>query len=269
MPSWLSINVAGDGVDWDHVARPDRAELGACGAAPPAGSWRSMSDRSRTRRRWINLGEMIALAALVVSAAGVWIAWKSSNQDKPTRVVEQRSTVPLALRGTAEGDGRTLTIMPGRADRTRSNRLNRDDRSGPIRGLGSDGNAPASDVAGAEELATRKPKDVTSRVPVRDRCALRRNGRRAQRRRQPTCLRYKWEGGGLFGGRSLRLLGLEPKADACTSTSRVPAEAILIGVAEMLRSSSECCFGRIESPHRASPGSSSSSRCRSSASSLT
>ena len=47
--------------------------------------------RTRRRRRWITLGELIALAALIVSALGVWIAWKSSDQDKPTRVVEQRS----------------------------------------------------------------------------------------------------------------------------------------------------------------------------------
>ena len=44
LPSWVSINLAGDEVDWDHVARPHRRELGACGAAPLAGSWRAMSE---------------------------------------------------------------------------------------------------------------------------------------------------------------------------------------------------------------------------------
>jgi len=71
-----------------------------------------MTDRE-TRRRWISLGETIAIAALMVSAVGVWIAWQSSNNDRPTRVVEQRSAVPLALRGTTDGEGRTLTITPG------------------------------------------------------------------------------------------------------------------------------------------------------------
>lgn len=70
-----------------------------------------MSD-SETRRRLITLGEIIAIAALIVSGIGVWIAWKNSNEDKPTRVVEQRSAVPLALRGTVESNGSTLTIMP-------------------------------------------------------------------------------------------------------------------------------------------------------------
>src|SRR5438046_10575588 len=50
--------------------RPRRAKLGACGAAALARSWRTMSEspEARARRRWINLGELIALAALTVSA---------------------------------------------------------------------------------------------------------------------------------------------------------------------------------------------------------
>src|SRR5438045_9211433 len=88
-------------------------ELGTCGSAPAVGSWRAMTESPEAkRRRLINLGELIALAALIVSGVGVWIAWKSSNNDQPTRVVEQRSAVPLALRGTPDGDGSTLTIMP-------------------------------------------------------------------------------------------------------------------------------------------------------------
>jgi len=67
---------------------------------------------SERRRRLINLGELIALAALIVSAAGVWIAWKSSNQDKPTRVVEQHQAVPLTLRASASNDGSALMIVP-------------------------------------------------------------------------------------------------------------------------------------------------------------
>src|SRR5438552_2487384 len=79
-----------------------------------ARSWRPMNESpdARARRRWINLGETIALAALIVSALGVWIAWKSSSGDKATRIVEQRSAILLALRGTPDSDGRSLTIMP-------------------------------------------------------------------------------------------------------------------------------------------------------------
>ena len=44
--------------------------------------------QEQTRRRWITFGELIALAALIVSGVGVWIAWKNSNEQKPARVVE-------------------------------------------------------------------------------------------------------------------------------------------------------------------------------------
>jgi hypothetical protein len=159
-----------------------------------------------TRRRWINLGELIALAALVVSALGVWIAWKSSNQDKPTEVVEHRSAVPLALRGTADSNGRTLTIMPADPGHAlQSLRLTIKGAS-PIE-AGSDGRVSASDVEGALKGREKEAKDVTLSVPARIDARYVEAG--ADRRGGGTyVLRYKWEGGGLFGGRSVRLVGL-------------------------------------------------------------
>ena len=70
------------------------------------------TESERTRRRWITFGELIALAALIISALGVWISWKSSGDDKPTRIVEQRSAIPLALRATVSSDGSVLTFVP-------------------------------------------------------------------------------------------------------------------------------------------------------------
>lgn len=67
---------------------------------------------SRTRRRWITLGESIGLAALIISGLGLWISWRSTQDDKPTRVVEQKLPIPLILRGTAERDGRELVLAP-------------------------------------------------------------------------------------------------------------------------------------------------------------
>ena len=159
-----------------------------------------------TRRRWINLGELIALAALVVSALGVWIAWKSSNQDKPTEVVDHRSAVPLALRGTADSNGRTLTIMPADPGHAlQSLRLTIKGAS-PIE-AGSDGPGSASDVEGALKGREKEAKDVTLSVPARIDARYVEAG--ADRRGGGTyVLRYKWEDGGLFGGRSVRLVGL-------------------------------------------------------------
>jgi hypothetical protein len=164
-----------------------------------------MTDRE-TRRRWISLGETIAIAALMVSAVGVWIAWQSSNNDRPTRVVEQRSAVPLALRGTADGDGRTLTIMPADPGHAlQSLRLTINGAS-PI-DVGSDGRLSASDVEAALKGREKEAKDVTHSVAVRIDARYVESGS-DRRGGGAYVLRYKWEGGGLFGGRSLRLVGL-------------------------------------------------------------
>jgi hypothetical protein len=164
-----------------------------------------MNDQE-TRRRWINAGELIALAALIVSAVGVWIAWKGSNEDKPTRIVEQRSSVPLALRGTADSSGGALTIIPADPSHGLESATVTIKGASPI-DVGSDGKLSASDVEGALKGREKEPKDVSLRLSVRidaryvEAGADKRGGGRH-------ILRYKWEGGGLFGGRSLHLLGL-------------------------------------------------------------
>ncbi|HEV2594986.1 MAG TPA: hypothetical protein VGU01_07290 [Sphingomicrobium sp.] len=165
-----------------------------------------MNDEERTRRRWINFGELIALAALIVSAMGVWIAWKSSSTEKTTRIVEQRSSVPLALRGTADADGRTLTIMPADPSHGLQSLKVTIKGARPI-DVGSDGKLMASDVQAALVEREKEPKDVALTSPVRIDARYVEEG--ADRRGGGSyTLRYKWQGGGLFSGRSLRLLGL-------------------------------------------------------------
>ena len=164
-----------------------------------------MTDQE-TRRRWITLGEIIAIAALIVSAVGVWIAWKNSNQDKPTRVVEQRSAIPLALRGSTNSDGSILAITAADPSHALES-LTVTIKGAPPIDVGSDGRLSASDVAAALKGREKEAKDVAHSVPVRidahyvEAGADRRGGGLYS-------LRYKWEGGGLFGGRSLHLISL-------------------------------------------------------------
>jgi hypothetical protein len=164
-----------------------------------------MTDR-QTRRRLISLGELIALAALIVSAIGVWIAWKSSNEDKPTRVVEQRTAVPLTLRGMANADGSTLTISPVDAGHALESATVTIKGASAIE-LGSDGRLQASDVQAALKNREKEDKDRTYSVTARIDVHYVEMG--ADRRSAGNyVLRYRWEGGGLFSGRSLRLVGL-------------------------------------------------------------
>ncbi|MEO8455233.1 MAG: hypothetical protein ABI454_08735 [Sphingomicrobium sp.] len=161
---------------------------------------------SERRRRLINLGELIALAALIVSALGVWIAWKSSGEDKTTRIVEQRQPVPLTLRGTADPDGSDLVISPIDPGHALESATVAIKGASPIE-IGSDGKLQAGDVQAALKDGPKEPKDVTQRVSVRIDAHYVEMG--ADRRGGGTyVLRYRWEGGGLFGGRSVRLVGL-------------------------------------------------------------
>lgn len=166
----------------------------------------SESPEAQARRRWITLGELIALAALIVSALGVWIAWKSSDQDKTTRIVEQHHPVPLSLRATVDQDGRTLTLVPADPSHALESATLTLKGASPIE-VGSDGRLSADDVEAALKDRDKQDKDVAYSVSVRIAASYVENG--ADRRGGGAyTLRYKWEGGGLFGGRSIRLLGL-------------------------------------------------------------
>jgi hypothetical protein len=161
-----------------------------------------MSD-SENRRRWVTLGEIIALLALVVSAAGLWLTWKSNNEDKTTKVVEQKQAIPLTLRGKAVSDGRALSIEPVEASHALESLTVTIKGASPIQ-VGSDGELSASDVETA--LKSRDEDKGAHSVPVRI------SARYVEMGKDRTgggtyVLRYRWEGGGLFGGRSLKLTG--------------------------------------------------------------
>src|SRR6476659_5423020 len=146
----------------------------------------------KTRRRWINLGEVIALAALVVSGFGVWIAWKSNSDDKPTRVVEQRQAIPLTLRGQARDDGRTLTIAPVESSHALESLTLTIKGATPI-DVGSDGELSASAVESA--IGSRDEAKGAHAVPVRIEASYVEMGK-DRKGGGSYVLRYRWEGGG-------------------------------------------------------------------------
>lgn len=160
---------------------------------------------SARRRRWINFGELIALAALAVSAAGVWISWKGSD-DKPTKIVEQRQSVPLTLRATKAADGRTLNISPVESSHALESLKVTLPGSSPIE-VGSDGELDAANIESALKGRENEPKDRTLAVRVRIEARYVEAGKDRQASGSYT-LRYMWKGGGLFGGRSLHLVSL-------------------------------------------------------------
>jgi len=166
----------------------------------------SETESQRTRPRWITVGELIALLALIVSAAGVWISWKSSDEKGPTAVVEQRQPIPLTLRGRREDDGRRLEISPVEPTHALQSLTITVPGAAPIQ-VGSDGELASSDVEAAIANRGDEPKDRTLSVRVRIDSRYVEMGKDRRSSGNYT-LRYMWKGGGLFGGRTLHLVGI-------------------------------------------------------------
>jgi len=164
------------------------------------------TESERNRRRWITFGELIALGALIVSALGLWINWKSNQTDGPAKIVEQRQPIPLRLRATREDDGKRLSISPVEQGHALQSLTIALPGASPIR-VGSDGELYAGDVKSVLTGGDEEPKNRTRSVQVRVEANYVEMGK--DRRSSGTyTLRYMWKGAGLLGGRSVHLVGL-------------------------------------------------------------
>jgi hypothetical protein len=162
--------------------------------------------KRRSRLRWVTLGESIAIAALLVSAVGVWISWKTDSGDKgPTTVVEKRQAIPLTLRGKVQSDGRSLEITPVEDSHALQSLTISLPEAEAIE-IGSDGQLSASDV---ESALGKSAADGKGTHRVRARMVAKYVEAGADKSATGSyVISYRWEGGGLFGGLSLRLVSL-------------------------------------------------------------
>jgi hypothetical protein len=159
----------------------------------------------RSRLRWITLGEAVAIAALVLSALGLWHEW-NKRDDQPAKVIEERRPVALTLRGKSENDGRGLVIEPVESSHAlQSVTIRVPGGTKPIE-IGSDGELRASDVEDTLGKSLERGEG-THRIAahVETRYVEAGADRRA---RGSYVLTYRWQEGGLFGGGSLRLVGI-------------------------------------------------------------
>ena len=159
--------------------------------------------KRRSRLRWVTLGEAIAIAALILSGLGLWHEW-NKRDEAPKVVVEKPTAIPLALRGRVADDGRKLEIAP--IEDSHALQSLTITAEGSRLEVGSDGELSAGAVAGAFGKAVEEGKG-THRLSVRITARYIEAGADKSATGSYT-LAYRWEGGGLFGGRSLRLAGL-------------------------------------------------------------
>jgi hypothetical protein len=158
----------------------------------------------RSRLRWINLGEAIAIAALILSGLGLWHEW-NKREEAPKVVVEKPTSIPLALRGRVADDGRTLEIAPIESSHALQSLTVT--VAGRAIELGSD---PELDAGAVEDaLGKQAAKDAEGRNQVPARIAARYIEAGADKTATGSyVLSYRWKSGGLLGGRSLRFVGL-------------------------------------------------------------
>lgn len=87
---------------------------------PPPASPESVAQRAvdraeaaATRRRWVSLAELVAVAGLVIAALGLWMNWSDRRADDTAKQAEQASEAKVRtlvmLKGSGGGDTLTLS----------------------------------------------------------------------------------------------------------------------------------------------------------------
>ena len=160
-----------------------------------------MSDPVKPGKRGVSIGEGVGLAALFVSALGLWNSWRGDDRPGPTEVVEKKAAVPLVLRGRVEDDGERLIIEPVEATHALDS-LQFAFASGKTLEVGSNGTLSAGEVQDALPEGTEKiDGQILATVTAR---YVEAGEERDTKRRY--AIRYRWAGGALVAGKSLRIV---------------------------------------------------------------
>jgi hypothetical protein len=75
-------------------------------------------EAARIRRRWITLGEVLAVAGVLISALALWNSWSERSDNARQRAAEaaERKTVSHVLLLKASGGGKRLALAPHDSD---------------------------------------------------------------------------------------------------------------------------------------------------------
>lgn len=153
------------------------------------------------RRRWINIGEIIAVAGLIISGLALWNSWGRDKDQGPATVVERERIIPLTLRGSIEDEGRALVVLPVEAGHALDS-LTLTAAGKPPLAIGNDGRIAAPEVEKLLDAGIDDARSGSVSVTVVARYVEAGQDRTRSGRYR---LAWRWEKGGLLGGRSLRL----------------------------------------------------------------
>ena len=166
-----------------------------------------MTDKPATdaqiRRRWINLGEFVAVAGLLISALALWNSWRGGSEAETKVASIEDKRIPLALRGEVEDGGKRIVIAPVESGHALDSLQLSANKSSIA--IASDGVLSAAEVESLLPSDIDKSRDGQFLVTIDARYIERGDDRRGGGR---YTLSYRGVDGGLFGGKSLRLTGL-------------------------------------------------------------
>jgi hypothetical protein len=74
------------------------------------------TEAARVRRRWLNLGELLAIAGVVISGAALWNSYRERTHAEAEQATAETRTARaaelLVLKATVEKEGNVLTLVP-------------------------------------------------------------------------------------------------------------------------------------------------------------
>lgn len=173
------------------------------------------TEAAKTRRRWINLAELLAVAAVIISGLTLWNSYRERVGAEADKAAERQqadaAAEALLLRGTPDREGERLSLAPADAGQTiQTQRIAFPAAFGtaPVEML-SDPRIEARWVARALLRARGDAAEDRSdkSFPVQIVTSFY-SGGVLHRDSARYAVGYRIEGGGLLSGHRVRLLGL-------------------------------------------------------------
>jgi hypothetical protein len=177
------------------------------------------AEAAATRRRWINLAEIVAVAGLLISGLALWNSYRERTGEEIDKVSARQQALAEArtvvLRGTADREGERLSLAPADPGQTIQSQVIAFPAAlalAPVETM-ADPRLEAAWFrrqilrATADDGEQARAGEADRRVPVAITTRFYRDGALFTDTAVYYVV-YRVEGGGLFEGRKLRLRGL-------------------------------------------------------------
>ncbi|MDB5692290.1 MAG: hypothetical protein JWO81_1353 [Alphaproteobacteria bacterium] len=172
-------------------------------------------EAARIRRRWITLGEVLAVIGVLISALALWNSYaeRRSNEAERTAEKAEKGTVSRILLLKASGDGKRLTLAPRDAEQIIRGQTilfpsPLDTKVDAVVAPRIEADWVKRAVKKAHDLGRKAPEAVgDARMPVAITTTFD-SGNATLAETAIYDIGYKESGGGLFGGTEIALRGL-------------------------------------------------------------